>query len=458
MKILNKFGKEDIHDYSLSVVPESHRTLHWGSVSNVLIGISTAMFFLALGGKLINSYGGITTIIALIITTAVIGTSGFLFAKLGANHGLSSDLLSREPYGKYISALITFGNGLSHNIFFALELSIMLSALNSMMPDIQYADVIEYIILGIYMGILGFLGVRILSIIMWLSLPVYFIGIIALFLYAPHVSSISFSDWIFSSKGLTPSGGAFNLTSLLGALGSTLAIISISSYCADHGRMLKSTDRKIGSLVIGYGMPIAAFIITTVLGSYIALALGMENPGKYFPKYIGLLGIIVIFITQSRMNIVNMYSSALGYANVMQLIGIKATIWTRFICSLITVILGLLAIALGVFQSMLVVLSYLGIAIISWIMTMISYYFICYRCKIVNQPEININRLDNFAPIGGGAIILSIALTIIAKLGFLGDFVEQFSPIIDIVFSLFLPPTLMAFQKVTMHRSGSSAH
>jgi len=95
------FKSADIHDFATDVVPVEHRRWHWLSIGNVLIGVATAMFFMAWGGELTHKFGGLTTILSMIIGTIIIGGAGFLFALLGSRYGLSSNLLSREIYGRY---------------------------------------------------------------------------------------------------------------------------------------------------------------------------------------------------------------------------------------------------------------------------------------------------------------------------------------------------------------------
>src|ERR687886_215697 len=62
----NKWA-ERREDYALRFVPLSYRRWGWISLLGVMLGISTAMFFLAFGGQLVQAFGTQTLLIGMIL-------------------------------------------------------------------------------------------------------------------------------------------------------------------------------------------------------------------------------------------------------------------------------------------------------------------------------------------------------------------------------------------------------
>ena len=64
-------------DYALQVVPESFR--RWGLLSllRVMLGGATAMFFFVFVATLVQTYGVIDVLIALVVATLLFGSTSF---------------------------------------------------------------------------------------------------------------------------------------------------------------------------------------------------------------------------------------------------------------------------------------------------------------------------------------------------------------------------------------------
>lgn len=93
----------------------------------------------------------------------------------------------------------------------------------------------------------------------------------------------------------------------------------MSTQGADYSRMLKSEHAQAGSVALGFGVMFVTFCVVTLLGSYISTTIGQTNPGSYFVSSLGAFGLFVVFITQVRINVVNMYSGSLAYSNSLHM-------------------------------------------------------------------------------------------------------------------------------------------
>ncbi|MDX5929788.1 purine-cytosine permease family protein [Acidiphilium acidophilum] len=426
------FKSADMHDFATDVVPMEHRRWHWLSIGNVLIGVATAMFFMAWGGELTQKFGGLTTILSMIIGTITIGGAGFLFALLGSRYGLSSNLLSREIYGRYGSAIATFIYAFNYVMFYAFEGAIMIAAIRLFLPGTPPWAI--YVAFTVVMILLAVYGMKLMARFMWLTLPIYILGVILLFAFHPKLGTLSFAGWVGA-------GPHFGMAALGGAVATVFALITMSTQGADYGRMLKPGHIRIGSLALGFGVMFVTFCLVTLLGSYVGTSLGQTNPGKYFVTTLGGFGLFVVLITQIRINIVNMYSGSLAYSNTLGMVGVKDRAWIRSAAAMVVAVAGVLLIALGIFTHLLEVLTIEGLFIMAWGASVISYYWLTGRPG-AQTPEIDPARLRGFEPIGMITLVISLVVSIPLELHVLGSDLSVLAPFINIMLALGLPAIL----------------
>lgn len=426
------FKSADIHDFATDVVPMEHRRWHWLSIGNVLIGVATAMFFMAWGGELTHKFGGLTTILSMIIGTIIIGGAGFLFALLGSRYGLSSNLLSREIYGRYGSAIATFIYAFNYVMFYAFEGAIMIAAIRLFLPGAQPWAI--YFVFTVIMILLAVYGMKLMARFMWLTLPIYILGVVLLFAFHSKLGALSLAGWVGAGPG-------FSMAALGGAVATVFALITMSTQGADYGRMLKPGHIRIGSLALGFGVMFVTFCLVTLLGSYVGTSLGQTNPGKYFVATLGGFGLFVVLITQIRINIVNMYSGSLAYSNTLGMAGVKDQAWIRSATAMVVAVAGVLLIALGIFAHLLQVLTIEGLFIMAWGGSVISYYWLTGR-PAAQTPEINPDRLRGFEPIGMITLVVSLVVSIPLELHVLGADLSVLAPFINIALAIALPAIL----------------
>lgn len=60
-----------------------------------MLGVATAMFFLAWGGESATAYGTMNTLYGMIFGMVFIGGLGFYLARIASSTGLDSDLITR---------------------------------------------------------------------------------------------------------------------------------------------------------------------------------------------------------------------------------------------------------------------------------------------------------------------------------------------------------------------------
>ena len=119
-------------DYALRFVPLGYRRWSWISLLGVMLGISTAMFFLAFGGQLAQSYGTRNLLIGMIFGTLFIGAVGYFFTSVSSMTGLDSDLITRGAgFGFMGSAFTSLIYSFNFLMFSAFEGSIVANAIHA---------------------------------------------------------------------------------------------------------------------------------------------------------------------------------------------------------------------------------------------------------------------------------------------------------------------------------------
>ena len=427
---------DNIHDYAASAVPESHRKWRWISVTNVLIGVATAMFFMAWGGELTKTYGTITTIIAMISGTIVIGGAGTLFSLLGARYGLSSNLLSRELYGSYGSAVVTVLYSINYIMFYAFEGAIMTSAVIRYYPGVNH--VYLFLIYTIFMLFITVYGMTSMTRFMWITLPIYILSI-CLLLLLPHGLTTNASNGVLGlGAWLGYHSNKMTFGNIGGSIATVFALITMSTQGADYGRMLRKCDIKVGSIALGFGVMFMAFCVVTILGSYFSVASNQTNPGIYFVGTLGFFGLLVVMLTQARINMVNMYSGSLALTNTLHIIGFHRLHIIRPVMSLVIAICGVALIAVGILGHMLIVLTVEGLFIMSWGGCLISYYWLSGR-PLSKSPTIEKSKLKKFESTGMLTLVISLSTSLLMQFGLFGESMVSYSSLVNIIISLSLP-------------------
>ena len=87
-----------------------------------MLGVSTAMFFLAWGGDLVRTYGTTNMLIGMCISTLFIGSVGFILATIASETGLDMDLItSGAGFGYKGAGFTSLLYAFSACIYFAME-------------------------------------------------------------------------------------------------------------------------------------------------------------------------------------------------------------------------------------------------------------------------------------------------------------------------------------------------
>lgn len=445
--------RERREDYALRYVPSSYRRWGWLSLTGVMMGVATAMFFLAWGGELATSYGTGNLLWGMIFGTVFIGGVGFVLARIASATGLDSDLITRGAgFGFMGSALTSLIYSFNFLMFFAFEGTIMATAVHDRWPGIPTS--VLYLVIGLIFIPLTWWGMTVMNWLMWLTVPVY-LGFLVwtVYLAAQHPAGTPF--WSYTPAHPTnPDAGP----ALLQVLASVLALITQATIAADIGRFIPAAKRNAGAFAVGFVSQLLTFLGLTLLGGWLTIRLGgSTNPGAYLAGLLGAWGALFVIVTQLRINVTNVYSGSLAYANFFSRVFHLTP--GRHYWVILTAGLGTALMFGGIFAHLTAVLTFEGVFVMAWIMAVISDI-------LVNKTLLRIAPADYFYkraqthrynPVGVGSLLVALAVAVPLAFGVAGPLGRTLAPFISGGIAFVGAPVIAALTRARFYKADTVA-
>lgn len=443
--------RERREDYALRIVPQRYRQWGWTSLLGVLMGATTAMVYLALGGQFVVGYGTRTLIAAMVICTIFLGALGYVWTSAAARTGLDSQLLTRGAgFGFVGTAFTSLIYSFNFIIFSATEGAIMANAIHA-----QYGIPlwVLYLAIGLVMIPLTWYGVTAMNWIMWVTIPVY-IGFMTWAIVKAAQTDVHTSFWSFHATQPPSSAGGPGLLQLLAAV---IAVISNAALAADIGRFAPVRQRRAAAFAMGYVFEAVTLLGVTMLGAWFAVRLGGTDPGAYITHLLGFWGAVFVIITQIRINVLNTYSGSLAYANFFARL-FHFTPGRHWWVAL-TALAGTGLMLGGVYNHLSQVLTFEGVFVIAWMMAVTSDMVVNKRWLKLSPPEYPFRRAQTyqFNPVGMGALVLALIAAEPLAFGVAGALGKNLAPFVSMAVAFAAAPVIAALTRGRYYRAPTSA-
>jgi purine-cytosine permease-like protein len=436
---------EHREDYALQVVPDSYR--QWGSISifGIMMGITTAMFFLAWGGSLVLAFGTTNLIVGMVFATLFIGTIGYFLVRTSAETGLDTDLLTIDSFGWRGSGLTSFIYACNFLIFSALEGAIIAHAVHERFVWIPLG--LLYAAFGLLFIPLTWYGMTTMNWIMWITIPFYFILLgISIVAAANAGGSAEFFGY---SPSQSPAGGP----GALQVAASSLALIINATVAGDIGRFIPRQKIRKTALAVGYGFEALTFLGATLLGAWFAVKLNDTNPGSYFPTLLGTWGVGFVIITQLRINVVNTYSGSLAFANFFaRVFNFRPGRhwWVALSCVIAVVLMFV-----GVLNHLTQILTFESVFIIAWIMALLSDRLVTkrpFQASIYGSTQDPVQIRARSNRIGLAAVIVALIPSVAMAFGLAGPLGRTLAPFVSASIAFAAVPLIAWFKSKIARR------
>ncbi|RYY10307.1 MAG: hypothetical protein EON55_16630, partial [Alphaproteobacteria bacterium] len=323
-----------MEDYTLRFAPRHYRKWSTGVVAVSALGGIAYLADFAIGANIGIAYGTTNALWGIAVFAVVIFLTGFPLAYYAARYNLDLDLITRGSgfgyYGSVVSNVIfatfTF-------IFFALEGSIMAQGLNLGLGVPLWAG---YAVSTLIIFPLVIYGMKVLSKLQLWTTPLWLVLMVIPFVYllVSHPDSVSS---FFAYQG-EDGAGTPSLGSVMLAAGVCLSLIAQIAEQIDYIRFMPPRTPEnaakwwravilagpgwviFGAIKQVIGLFLAVYIIANVAdGATVAnqpVHQFLEIYKDVMPVGVALaLAVILVVISQVKINVTNAYSGSLAWTN-----------------------------------------------------------------------------------------------------------------------------------------------
>ena len=432
---------ETLEDYALRFTARGARKFSTFRIANTALGAISFLACEAIGATITLSYGFENALLATLATAILIFVTALPIAYYAAKHGVDIDLLTRGSGFGYIGSTVTSLVYASFTfIFFAIEASIMATALNMCfgipMP-------ISYLACSLAIIPIVTHGIRLISWLqmwtqpLWLALQCLPLAVIAI----GHQNVLH--DWTdrVGSAAYGHAGG-FQVLAFGAAFSVVLSLIAQIGEQVDFLRFLPEPkkDQKLGwwlalmaagpgwILLGGTKIMIGSFLAVLAVRSSMS-ELDAANPTQLYrvafgyvassPRVVLLLVGAFVILSQIKINVTNSYAGSIAWSNFFSRLTHShpgRVIWLVF-----NVTLALVLMELNVFSAIDHILGLYANFAVAWIGALVA-------DLVVNKPlklspaytEFRRAHLYDFNPVGVGAMAISLIVSTTALLGGVG--------------------------------------
>ena len=461
-----------IDDNSLTPVPDSERKsgiyLSW-----LPAGVATSLLQLTIAGDITALVGSRWGLLA----GAAVGTAvlvlGWLFCNIAYREGLSSTVLPRfyglglrgsaissAAFGFMIIALLASENVLLYNgTLFAFH-----------WHDSTGLRILIYGVLTIAWIALSSFGIKLVTRTSS-ALVIVFMCLLAYMVF--HIysgSSTTLGDAFTQANTVLTGSGSSRFVTVMGILGGQGgALILVNADYTRYARsrravggvslsgviMLDIVGIALGILVLTGGNPmVARYLVlhgtaTAATASAQAAALAATNTGAYFVIIAGGAGFALMYVAQTKVQVLNTYSGSLALSNLCYVLSGRHP--NRFAMIVLSNAICLVMIAADVFGRLSGVLNVLGMVVMAFIALAIADFYIVAR----SRPRDTSAEVEpvNWAGVSTLVVASAVAYTLyrtdVFQYGFLAS---------AVITVLLYPPLRMMVLKPTVRSIEAPVH
>ena len=457
-------NNQQFEDYTLRYVPKSFRTWSPSVVAISALGGIAYLADLSIGASIGLLYGTHNAIFSIVLAALIIFITSLPLAYYAARYNIDLDLITRGcGFGFYGSVPTSIIFASFTFIFFALEGSIMSQGL---LVGLGIPLSIGYIITTLIIIPLVIYGMKVLSKLQVWTTPLWII------LMVTPVVILTYQNPDLIKKFLNYSGDLasndLNFASIIMGSGIALALMGQIGEQIDYLRLmptLTSQNRKAwwfavisagpGWVIIGaikqiIGIFLAIFIIDTV-GQEFAIEPVRQFVGTFnifLPPWLAMtLAVMLVVISQIKINVTNAYSGSLAWTNAYT--RITKNYPGRLIFVIFNLTIAFILMEADMFKTLAFILGFYSNCAISWISIVatdiVINKFLLKISPVV--PEFRKNKLYAINPVGFISFIVASGVSIMAFFDVFSKEVAPYSPLIALILGIVLPPLLAIITK-----------
>ena len=442
-RVVSRQAHEDYTDHVVPLTARQPRINVLGSWWS----IASAMAFLYYGALAASLAGTQQALIGLTLVIVVYSALGAFASNASIRRGLNSMLLTREMFGVRGAALTPLICGLGGLYYAVFESSVMAAALQAYFQVFDIRVWYAIVIIAMLPLMLGGMQTWLNKLNTW-SLPIYIVGVAAAVAAAGFRFGWS-GDWFTSTPDIVGSGSVPGwLTTFVLFMGNWLLFADTPEFA----RFGRPEDRRFhANFTFGWLFYLVAYAFNGLAGiAIVALAAPNATVAESavttgIVASLGLVGLIVVLVSQVRINSANFYVASMCLERVVSHFSTR-NLPRRAWVVLLAIVTFLLMLT-NVFSYIATALAWQGIVTVSWVGI-----FVVHLLAVSPDPEIRASRLPRVAR--GFAVWVVSAATGLVALELGSGAVSQLAPLISLVASVALYLT----QVPALRRRSSGAH
>jgi hypothetical protein len=410
--------------YSNLVLPADKRVGKW-SLTMAWWALFSAMFWIYVAVASAGAVGVVNTLIGMALTIASYGLINLILSRYAARTGLTVTEFSRTLFGLVGSALASLIFAATAIYYAVFEGSIIAVAFHEYFGGNMiwwYAGVVLYAMPLAAGGVQHWLD-RLNGFL----LPLYLAGLIAVVVAATVIKGTP-TNWIGHAAASSTLPGW--LTSYLIYMG----VYIMMMYTFDYARMGRQKDEKfLGNFAFGWAFYAFTFGLNGLVGIYIMSAWGLKvsetGVVEAFISSLGLAGVLVIFISQTRINTANYFLASTNlsdFAHRVFGLSLPRFVWVG-VCGAVAFLLMLT----DVLSYLLKALAWQGVFVTAWVAIALVYIGLHWK-DTHHFPEVRPENLKAFNP-GAIAWIVASVIGIVLTEQTAFPIISQLTPLITMV-------------------------
>lgn len=442
---LDREGGRDIamDDHGVRRIPATWR---WGVLGATFtsFGVATAMIYPLSGALYTQAYGARAALIGAVISTIYSLAACYFVVRHVINEGINADLMSRSSFGYLGSSFIALLYAVVCCFYFAAEGSVMAHSLHESIPSVPYwgwavLTTASFIVLGLF-------GMVLLTKLQWATLVLYFIGLGIAFwaLIDGWDERVSFSN-LGAWMDIPAPDGRFDVWSVLEATSGYIGVLGaiLAVFLMDVGRFMKREARDGGGAVFVLVNVLFPVLLMYSVGIQMLAASGQPDPGVTLVRLLGPFGLIVVLVTQVRINVLNMYGGTLGLANFAS--RTFGFVPGRQFWVVPFLVAGTIVILTPFRENFGLVSIYISIFLCAWVSTIIGErVLVRRRYRLPSWSEVRRSYLADYNAIGLISMWVPVAIACVMASKVLGQHAYALAVPFSIVVPFFMPALLAA--------------
>ena len=453
-------ANQTMEDYALRFTAKSARRWSAWRVANTALGAISFLALEAIGGTITIDYGVSNAVAAIVFAAVLIFATGLPIAYFAARYGVDIDLLTRGAGFGYIGSTITSLIYASFTfIFFAIEAAILASMLQACFGLPLWAG---YVLCAVVVIPLVMHGITFISRLQMWTQPVWLACNLLPFAFIFAHGFGPLREWAgyrgVSGRGFDPllfGAAASVVFSLVAQIGEQVDFLRFMPLRTAHrsSRAWWVALLAAGPGWIVFGAPkllAGSFLAYLVLRSGL-LASDAVQPTQMYRVAFGyvlaspmaalVLAGAFVALSQIKINVTNAYAGSIAWSNFFARLTHShpgRVVWVVF-----NIAIALLLMELGVYEAIEHTLAVFSDVAAAWVGALVA-DLVINKTLGLSPPGIEFKRahLYDINPVGVGAMLLAVLLSLASHFGSFGTLAAAFSPFVALAVAFTAAPLI----------------